>query len=66
VRLANRYRPPDCTNRIAEKYGIAVHNFSLPLFVRGVSAGLNALVKRKRVRQVGRVDGHKHFWEIAV
>lgn len=56
----------DCTSRIAAKYGVAADNPALPRFVTHVSAGLNSLVKRKRVRQVGTVDGRKNLWEIAV
>jgi hypothetical protein len=33
--------------------------------VAHLSAGLNALVKRKRVRQVGTIDGREHLWETA-
>lgn len=55
----------DCTIRIAGKHGIAADDPAPPRFVTLISAGLNSLVKRKRVRQVGRVDGRKNLWEIA-
>lgn len=55
----------DCANQIAAKHGVAADNPALPRFVTHVSAGLNSLVKRKRVRQVGTVDGRKNLWEIA-
>ncbi|MXQ14197.1 hypothetical protein [Microvirga makkahensis] len=44
---------------------IAIYDPARPRFVTHVSAGLNSLVKRKRVRQVGAVDGRKNLWEIA-
>ena len=50
----------DCTNRIATKQGIAPDDPALPRFVTHVSAGLNSLMKRTGVRQVGTVDGRKH------
>lgn len=50
----------DCTNRIATKQGIAHDDPALPRFVTHVSAGLNSLMKRTGVRQVGTVDGRKH------
>ena len=46
----------DCTNRIATKQGIAPDDPALPRFVTHVSAGLNSLMKRTGVRQVGTVD----------
>lgn len=55
----------DCTGRIAVKHGVAADNPALPRFVTHVSAGLNSLMRRNRVRQVGTVDGRKHLWEIA-
>jgi hypothetical protein len=55
----------DCTSRIAEKHGVAADDPALPLFVTHISAGLNSLMKRNRVRQAGTVDGRKHLWEIA-
>ena len=55
----------DCTNRIAAKHRVAPDDPGLPRFVTHVSAGLNSLVKRKRVRQVGTVNGRKNLWEIA-
>lgn len=55
----------DCTSRIAARHGVAADDPSLPRFVTHISAGLSSLVKRKRVRQVGTVDGHKNLWEIA-
>lgn len=54
----------DCTNRIVEKQGIVLDDPALPRFVTHVSAGLSSLVKRKRVRQVGTLDGHRNLWEI--
>jgi hypothetical protein len=56
----------DCTSLIAAKHGVAADDLALARFVTHVSAGLNSLVKRKRVRQVGTVDGRKHFWEITL
>jgi hypothetical protein len=38
----------DCTNRIAEKHGVAVDHPSLPLYVRHVSAGADEPVSRTR------------------
>ena len=55
----------DCTNRIAAKHGVAPDDPALPRFVTHISAGLNSLAKRNRVRQVGTVDGRKNLWEIA-
>ena len=55
----------DCTSRIAAKHGIAADDLALPRFVTHVSAGLNSLMRRNRVRQVGTIDGRKHLWEIA-
>ncbi|ANY83605.1 hypothetical protein BB934_35710 (plasmid) [Microvirga ossetica] len=55
----------DCTSRIAAKHGVAADDPALARFVTHVSAGLNSLVKRKRVRHVGTVDGRKKLWEIA-
>lgn len=55
----------DCTSRMAAKHGIAADDPALPRFVTHVSAGLNSLMRRNRVRQVGTVDGRKHLWEIA-
>ena len=55
----------DCTSRIAAKHGIAADDPALPRFVTHVSAGLNSLMKRSRVRQVGSLDGRKHLWEVA-
>ena len=43
----------DCTSRIAVKHGVAADNPALPRCVTHVSAGLNSLMKRSRVRQVG-------------
>ena len=54
-----------CTCMIAERHGVAANDPSLPLFVTHVSAALNSLRKRSRVRQAGTVDGRKHLWEIA-
>jgi hypothetical protein len=54
----------DCTSRIAAKHGVAADDPALPRFVTHISAGLNSLMKRKRVRQIGTVDGRKHLWEI--
>jgi hypothetical protein len=56
----------DCTNRIAAKHGVAADDPALPRFVSHVSAGMNSLAKRKRIRLVGTVDGRKNLWEIAV
>ncbi|MBO1909237.1 hypothetical protein KHP60_24020 [Microvirga sp. 3-52] len=50
----------DCTSRIAVKYGVAADDPALARFATHVSAGLNSLVKRKRVRQVGTIDGRKN------
>ena len=55
----------DCTCKIAERHGVAANDPALPLFVTHVSAALNSLMKRSRVRQAGTVDGRKHLWEIA-
>jgi hypothetical protein len=55
----------DCTSRIAARRGVAADDPALPRFVTHISAGLSSLAKRKRVRQVGTVDGHKNLWEIA-
>ncbi|MBS3652265.1 hypothetical protein KEU06_27100 [Pseudaminobacter sp. 19-2017] len=43
----------DCTSRIAVKHGVAPDNPAHPRFATHVSAGLNSLMKGKRVRQVG-------------
>ena len=51
----------DCSNRIAAKHGVAANDPAPPRFLTHVSAGLNSLVKRKRVRQVGTVDGRKNL-----
>jgi hypothetical protein len=55
----------DCTCMIAEMHGVAANDPSLPLLVTYVSAALNSLMKRSRVRQAGTIDGRKHLWEIA-
>jgi hypothetical protein len=55
----------DCTCRIAAWHGVAANDPSLPLFVTHVSAALNSLMRRSRVRQAGTVDGRKHLWEVA-
>lgn len=55
----------DCTGMVAERHGVAANDPALPLFVTHVSAALNSLMKRSRVRQSGTVDGRKHLWEIA-
>lgn len=55
----------DCTSRIAAKHGVEADDPALLRFVTHISAGLSSLVKRKRVRQVGTIDGHKKLWEIA-
>jgi hypothetical protein len=54
----------ECTNRIVEKHGIALEDPALSRFVTHISAGLSSLAKRKRVRQVGTLDGHRNLWEI--
>jgi len=55
----------DCTSRNATKHGAAPDDPALPRFVTHVSAGLNSLVKRKRVRRDGTGDGRKNLLEIA-
>ncbi len=55
----------DCTCVVAERHGVSSNDPSMPLFVTHVSAALNSLMKRNRVRQAGTVDGRKHLWEIA-
>lgn len=56
----------DCASRPAGKNGVAADDPALPHLVTHVSAGLNSLLKRNRVRQVGTVDGRKHLWEKAI
>jgi len=51
----------DCTSRIAAKHGVAADDPALARFVTHVSAALNSLVKRKRVRQVGTVDRRNNW-----
>jgi len=55
----------DCASAVAERYGLPGNGPAMSLFVTHVSAALNVLSKRNRVRRVGTVDGRKHLWEIA-
>lgn len=55
----------DCASAVAERHGLSADGPSMSLFVTHVSAALNVLSKRNRVRRVGTVDGRKHLWEIA-
>ena len=50
---------------IAERHGVAANDPSLPLFVTHVSAALNSLLKRRRVREAGTTDSRKHLREVA-
>jgi hypothetical protein len=55
----------DCTCAVAERHDVAANDPALSLFATHISAALNSLMKRNRVRQAGTVDGRKHLWEIA-
>lgn len=55
----------DCASAVAERYGLPGSGPAMSLFVTHVSAALNVLSKRNRVRRVGTLDGRKRLWEIA-
>ena len=54
----------DCADQDRREARGGPNDPALPRFVTHVSASLNSLMKRNRVRQVGTVDGRKHLWEI--
>lgn len=61
LEVLNEAREPlssaDGTRRIAAEHGIVADGPVLPRLVIHVSASLNSLMKRNRVRQVGTLDG---------
>lgn len=54
-----------CATMIGERHDLPSDDPCLPRFAQHVSASLNGLMKRGRVRQAGTVDGRQHLWEIA-
>lgn len=55
----------ECAEAIGTRLGVPGDHPALPRFSSHVSATLNGLAKRDRVRQVRSADGAKRLWEVA-
>lgn len=55
----------ECAEAIGTRLGVPGDDPALPRFSSHVSATLNGLAKRDRVRQVRSADGAKRLWEVA-
>jgi hypothetical protein len=54
----------ECTTLILEREGVSLDEAALSVFTTHVSASLNGLVKRGRVRHAGSAGRNRHAWMI--
>jgi len=54
----------ECTMLILERAGVSLDEAALSVFTTRVSASLNGLVKRGRVRHAGSAGRNRHAWMI--
>ncbi len=55
----------DCALALAKQVGLSSDDGRLGQIGNKVSQVLDQLAKANRVRRAGKVDGHRHLWEIA-